>query len=101
MDAVDRMESGEFLEFLAAAIQAGDPDPFLAVNEIRIEEISRAYLTKPAESRANSISVFALTGTSSRASRPTGNQFSAPVPTARTVTVSTTCWTPGSRAKGG
>lgn len=52
LDAVDRVELVEFLETLGAAIQAGDPDPFLAVSAIRIDEISRAYETDPAERRA-------------------------------------------------
>lgn len=52
LDQFDQMEIVEFLEGLHTAIQAGDPDPFIAASMVRIEEISRAYGTDPAERRA-------------------------------------------------
>jgi len=51
-DAAERFELVELLETIGAAIQAGEPDPFLEASAIRIDEISRAYATDPAERRA-------------------------------------------------
>jgi hypothetical protein len=52
LDAAEQLELSELLDGLAAAIQVGDPGPFLAASETRIQETSRAYSTDPAERRA-------------------------------------------------
>jgi hypothetical protein len=52
LDSFAMIELSEFLESLRESIGKGEPEPFIEVSEIRLEEISRAYSTDVAERRA-------------------------------------------------